>query len=105
MVLSSPGTLGFRLSYFWQLAIIRINKRMPTILNEDLAYEWVFGNLSKDEIMDLAKIKYPTEQMDAWTVAKGFQTAFDTRKRFEYPGLPPLGSDEPFNPDQALSLF
>lgn len=82
-----------------------VKKRMPTILNEDLAYDWMFGKLSKDDIMDIARIQYPTNEMDAWTVAKGFQTAFDTRKKFEYPGLPQLGSNEPFNPDQAPSLF
>ncbi|MDH7459821.1 SOS response-associated peptidase family protein [Chitinophagaceae bacterium 26-R-25] len=82
-----------------------VKKRMPTILKGDLAYEWVFGNLSKDDIMDIAKIKYPTEEMDAWTVAKGFRSALNPRGKFDYAGLPPLGSDEPFNPYQTLSLF
>jgi len=80
-------------------------KRMPTILKEDLAYEWLFGKLSKDDIMDMAKIQYPTDEMDAWTVAKNFLSALNPRDKFEYPGLPPLGSDEPFNPYQTLSFF
>jgi putative SOS response-associated peptidase YedK len=82
-----------------------MKKRMPTILNKDLAYEWMFGKLSKDDIMDIAKIQYPANEMDAWPVAKGFQTAFNSREKFDYAGLPPLGSDEPFNPQGNLSLF
>jgi putative SOS response-associated peptidase YedK len=29
-------------------------KRMPTILNEDLAWEWLFGNLSEERITEIA---------------------------------------------------
>ena len=29
-------------------------KRMPTILNEDLAYEWMFGKLDEKRIAEIA---------------------------------------------------
>ncbi len=82
-----------------------IKKRMPTILDEDLAYEWMFGKLSKDDMMDIAKTQYPSAKMDAWTVSKRFLNEIDPRAKFEYRGLPPLGSDEPYNPNETLTLF
>lgn len=30
-------------------------KRMPTMLKDDIAYDWMFGKLSKDDIMILRK--------------------------------------------------
>ena len=80
-------------------------KRMPTILNEDLAYEWMYGKLSKDDVMDIAKTQFPSEQMTAWTVSSNFKNQIDPREKFEFMGLPPLGSDEPYNPYQTLTLF
>ena len=40
-------------------------KRMPTILTEDLAWEWLFGNLDEERITEIARYQFPTEQMEA----------------------------------------
>jgi len=69
-------------------------RRMPTILPESLAYEWLFGKLSKDDMMDLAKYQLHSEEMDCWPVDKKFLTAVDPRARANYDFLPPLGDDE-----------
>lgn len=65
-------------------------KRMPTILNEDLAYDWMFGNLDEKRIAEIAKTQYPAEEMEACTIAKNFRDSLDPTKPFEYAELPPL---------------
>ncbi|WEK37907.1 MAG: SOS response-associated peptidase [Candidatus Pseudobacter hemicellulosilyticus] len=62
-------------------------KRMPVILTEDLAWEWLFGNLSEERITAIATSQYPTEQMSAYPIAKDFRTAADPGAAFEYPEL------------------
>lgn len=52
-------------------------KRMPTILNEDLAYEWLLGDLSEERITEIATWQFPAEDMDACTVAKDFREALE----------------------------
>ncbi|HVM87936.1 MAG TPA: SOS response-associated peptidase family protein [Puia sp.] len=66
-----------------------VKKRMPTILNEDLAYEWMFGKLSKERILEIAKEQYPSPKMWAHTVAKDFKTAPDPTAAFDYGELVP----------------
>jgi len=38
-------------------------KRQPTILTEDLAYEWIFGELDENRIQEIASYQLPTEDM------------------------------------------
>lgn len=45
-------------------------KRMPTILNDDLAYEWLFGKLDEKRILEIAKTQYPSKEMHAYPIAK-----------------------------------
>ena len=65
-------------------------KRMPTILNEDLAHEWIFGDLTEKRIKEIASYKLPSENMFAHTIAKDFKTALDPCAPFEYEDLPEL---------------
>jgi putative SOS response-associated peptidase YedK len=65
-------------------------KRMPTILNEDLAYEWLFGNLDEKSIDKIAKTQYPSEEMEACSIAKDFREVLEPTKPFEYEDLPVL---------------
>ena len=64
--------------------------RMPTILPEELAYEWLFGDLSKERIMEIASYQYPSEQMMAWTVDKYFDRSDDPTKEVFYENASPL---------------
>jgi len=65
-------------------------KRMPAILNDDLAYEWLFGNLSEQRILEIAGTQYPSAVMQACSIAKDFREALEPTKAFDYKDLPPL---------------
>lgn len=64
--------------------------RMPTILPEPLAYEWLFGDLDEKRIKEIASYQYPSDQMTAWPVDKYFDRSPDPTKKVEYENLPPL---------------
>lgn len=59
-------------------------KRMLTILNEDLAYEWLFGDLDESRITEIGRTQYPWEEMEAYPIAKDFRNDAEPMKRFEY---------------------
>lgn len=65
-------------------------KRMPTILNEALAAEWLSPNLSEFKIMELATTACDGSLMSAYTIDKSFRTTSDPKTRFEYPEVPGL---------------
>jgi putative SOS response-associated peptidase YedK len=65
-------------------------KRMPTILNDDLAYEWLFGNLDEKRILEIAATQYPVDEMQACTIAKNFREVLEPTKEFAYEDLPAL---------------
>lgn len=65
-------------------------KRMPTILTEDLAHQWMMETLTDDQITEIAKFQIASEYLCAYTVAKDFQTAEDPLKEFDYEELPAL---------------
>lgn len=59
--------------------------RMPTILPEELAFEWIQDGLSEKRIMEIASFQYPTEKMQAWTIAKDFLKKDNPIEYYEYP--------------------
>jgi putative SOS response-associated peptidase YedK len=65
-------------------------KRMPTILTEDLAYEWIMEDLSEERIKAISAFQLPSENMDAYTIAKDFKIAEDPLQEFIYDDLPVL---------------
>ena len=67
-------------------------KRMPTILTETLASDWLNPSLSESKIMELASSAYDASYMNAYTIDKSFRTASDPLEQFEYEELPPLNS-------------
>ena len=60
-------------------------KRMPTILNEDLAWEWMFEKLDERRISEIAKTQYPWQQMQAYPIAKDFRISLDPVALYDYP--------------------
>lgn len=83
-------------------------KRMPTILDEDLASEWIYGDLTEDRISEVSRHQFESYNMEAWTVKKSFLSELDPSAPFHYPDVPPLGIDEqrPGLPDlRQPSLF
>jgi putative SOS response-associated peptidase YedK len=67
-------------------------KRMPTILTETQASDWLNPSLSESKIMELASSAYDASYMNAYTIDKSFRTASDPLEQFEYEELPPLNS-------------
>jgi putative SOS response-associated peptidase YedK len=65
-------------------------KRMPVILNDDLAYEWLFGKLDEKRITEIATNQFPAEIMAAYPIAKDFREALNPLEKFEYTELPLL---------------
>ena len=65
-------------------------KRMPTILDEDLAYEWLFGDLDEKRISEIARSQYPSDKMQACTIEKAFRESLEPTKEFAYEDLPAL---------------
>ena len=82
-------------------------KRMPTILNEDLAYEWLFGDLSESRISEIAKFQIPADEMEVCTIAKDFRESIEPTKEFIYHDLPLFVSEgTPSSPEPIQkSLF
>jgi len=65
-------------------------ERQPTILTEDLAWEWLFGDLSEDRINAIGQFQFPANEMEVYTLAKDFREALDPTEPFEYQDLEPL---------------
>lgn len=70
-------------------------KRMPTILPEDLAWEWIQNDLATDRILQIASHQFDTEEMFAYTIKKDFReeykiSNFDPITPFEFEELPGL---------------
>jgi putative SOS response-associated peptidase YedK len=65
-------------------------KRMPTILDDDLAYEWIFGKLDQKRITELATYQFPAEKMEAYTIAKDFKDSINSLQKVDYKDIPPV---------------
>ncbi len=65
-------------------------KRMPLILNEKLAFEWMFGKLDDNRINEMVKFQIGSEEMIVRTIAKDFRTANNPTEGYEYDELPAL---------------
>ena len=63
-------------------------KRMPVILPEALAFEWLQNGLSDQRINELATYQFNSNEMMAWPVAKKFLTIEeDSSRKFNYEQL------------------
>jgi hypothetical protein len=58
---------------------------MPTILPEELAYEWIQDGLSEKRITEIASYQLPADKMEAWTIAKDFLKQPNPEQYYEYP--------------------
>lgn len=69
-------------------------KRMPVILSEQLAGEWISEGLTEERILEIAGSQFPAEEMEAYTVQKDFRTATDPERVFIYEELGSTGIDQ-----------
>ncbi|MBS1729781.1 MAG: SOS response-associated peptidase [Bacteroidetes bacterium] len=65
-------------------------KRMPVILPEPLAAEWISDTLDENRIRELAVYQLDSSIMEAYTVAKNFREETDPMRPCNYPELPEL---------------
>jgi putative SOS response-associated peptidase YedK len=65
-------------------------KRMPLILPDELAWEWIQDGLSLERIAEITHYAFPAGKMDAHTIAKEFRTMDDPTEAFEYDELPTI---------------
>jgi hypothetical protein len=61
---------------------------MPTILNDELASEWLFGDLDEKRISEIGQWQFPSEKLQAYTIAKDFREVHEPRKAHSYDDLP-----------------
>jgi putative SOS response-associated peptidase YedK len=64
--------------------IHNVKKRMPTILNNELATAWVSSTLSSNEIQEIAATKIDMASMTAKTVAKNFLQSNNPCEKVDY---------------------
>jgi putative SOS response-associated peptidase YedK len=65
-------------------------KRMPAILSEENAWEWLFGNLTEEQIRSIGMQQFPASEMKVCTVAKDFRNSPEPDTPFEYKELPEI---------------
>lgn len=65
-------------------------KRMPTILNEAQASDWLEPNLSEAKIMELASSAYEAAYMSAYTNHKSFRMSSTPMEQYEFQELAAL---------------
>lgn len=65
-------------------------KRMPTIVPDHLALEWIQEGLTQERILQLATYQYPAEQMTAYSILKDFRGLDNPQEEYTYVELPPL---------------
>ena len=65
-------------------------KRMPVILPEDQAEQWIKDDLSVEQIAALARFQLPSEQLEFHTIRKDFRQLEEPREAFLYEELPPI---------------
>ena len=59
-------------------------KRMPTVLTEALAWDWLMEDLDEDEISNIASFRFPTQQMEAYSIAKDFRSSTEPELPVDY---------------------
>lgn len=65
-------------------------KRMPTILKDDLAWEWMMTDLTDERIAEIAATQYAASEMEVCTISPQFQGLLDPTEPYEYADLPAL---------------
>lgn len=83
-------------------------KRMPTMLTDELAWEWMFGNLDEKRINEIARWQIPWQDLRYYTLAKDFLNSTEPLAEFIYPELPPLelpGVQNQTPPQGQMELF
>lgn len=65
-------------------------KRMPTMLTDDLAFDWMFKPMNETEITELAQWQIPYQDLSYYTLKKDFLSSHDPLQPHYYKDLDPL---------------
>jgi putative SOS response-associated peptidase YedK len=60
-------------------------ERMPTMLDDERAWRWIFNKLSEQEISEIARWQMPWQDIGYYTLAKDFLNSLDPLKQHIYP--------------------
>ena len=72
-------------------------KRMPTILSENLAHEWLQEGLTESRIKEIANFQMADQDMEAISIRKDFKISAHPQEQFVYAELPSLDPSEGFS--------
>lgn len=64
-------------------------RRMPAILTEDLAWEWLMEDPSQIRLTEIAMTQVPSKLLEACTISPEYRTSGETAPQ-EYPELPAI---------------
>lgn len=65
-------------------------KRMPVILTEDLACEWLLGDPDEKRIQEIATFQHDESMMHITPISKNFRESAHPQEPYSYPDLPPV---------------
>ena len=64
-------------------------RRMPTILTEDYAWEWLMEKPDEDRLSEIVRTQIPSRLLEFCTVNRDYRTTVEATP-LEYPELPPI---------------
>ena len=67
-----------------------VKKRMPAILTEELAYEWIMKDISETRVQEIINTALDSAALDAYPIQKEFRVLENPTVEFEYAELPAL---------------
>jgi putative SOS response-associated peptidase YedK len=77
--------------------------RQPAILTDELACEWLLGDLDEERVSEIARFQIPAHEMEACTVCKDFKSSNNPSEPFVYDELLPLdGSGDTLSHQPSL---
>jgi hypothetical protein len=66
-------------------------KRMPAMLTEDLAWEWLMEKPSEERLTQIARTQIPSRLLDFCTVDRNYRSTLEATP-LDYPGLPAINT-------------
>ncbi|WP_215232071.1 SOS response-associated peptidase [Dyadobacter linearis] len=78
-------------------------KRMPTLLPDELAWEWMMTDVQPERMTELATFQFSEEKMEAFSINQKFQFTGEDPYPVNYPQLAGTGLPGSYSPQ--ISLF
>lgn len=75
---------------FLMAEVHNTKQRMPTILTEELAWDWIMKDLDEEQIQRISSFQIPSEDMYAYPIRKDFKILEEPCEEESYDELPAL---------------